>query len=101
MSKPRNRHRTVPPVLDCPVHSGGVKASIVMVNQAVHTIELPEGHFAALVLDRPGLHTAAVAIMDRADIEATIALLQNAIDDADRLDRGLSAIHAPPTETRQ
>lgn len=93
--------RSVPPVLDCPVHGGAVKPCMVATSNAVHTLDLPEGHFAALVLDAPNLGIGAVAIMERAEVEALILLLRNAVEDAELLDAGKPAKHAAPTETRQ
>lgn len=86
--------RTAPAVMDAPAHNGVIKRCVTMTEAAVHTVELAEGHFAALVLSRPDSNIGAIAFMDREEVEAQIALLKNALDDADRLDRGEPAVHA-------
>lgn len=89
-----NRRRALPPVMDAPAHGAVTKKCVVMTEFAVHTIELPEGHFAAIVLSRPVSDIAAIACLDRADVEAHIQLLRNAIEVAERLDAGKPTIHA-------
>lgn len=86
--------RTLPPLLGCPTHTAPVKMCAVMTATAIHTIEVEGRHFACMVTDRPDLSLGAVSVMDRAEVEAAIALLRNAIDDADRLNAGLPTIHA-------
>jgi hypothetical protein len=95
-----NRGRTVPPTIMAPIHDGSEKRSVVMTNSAIHTIRLAEGSFAAIVLSRPTSDVAAIAILDRAEVAAHIQLLRNAIDDADRLDRGEPTSHAAPSLRR-
>lgn len=94
------RRRTVPPVLTAPSHNGVEKRCTVMTETAVHTVALPEGHFASIVLSRPTSDEGAIAILDRDETEAAIQLLQNAIDDADRLDRGEAALRGAPSLRR-
>lgn len=89
------RDRTVPDVINAPVHGGTVKPCLSMNETAFHTVGLTEGHFAALVLSRNGDDAACIAILDRDDVEAHVTLLRNAMEDAERLDKGLPAIHAP------
>lgn len=83
-----------------PVHGGGNKRSVVMTEAAVHTIGLPEGHFAAIVLSRPISEVAAICILGRDEVEAHITLLRNAMDDAERLDAGYAPKHATPSLRR-
>lgn len=94
------RARTVDATMMAPVHGGGEKRSVVMTEAAIHTIELPEGYFAAIVLSRPVSDIAAIAILDRDEVETHIALLRNAIEDAERLDAGLAVKHAAPSLRR-
>lgn len=86
--------RNLPPMLHCPTHAGTVKMCAVMTRAAIHTIEVDGRHFACVVTDRPDLSLGAVSIMDRAEVEAAVTLLRNAIEDAERLDAGLPTIHA-------
>lgn len=94
------RRRTVPPILTAPSHNGFEKQCTVMTETAIHTVALPEGHFASIVLTRPDSDEGAIAILDRDETEAHIQLLQNAIDDANRLDRGEATRHAAPSLRR-
>ena len=89
--------RTVPAQMDAPAHGGVIKRCVTMTEVAIHTVQLPEGHFAALVLSRPNSDIAAIAFLDRDEVEAQITLLRNAIEDAERLDRGLPTKHAAPS----
>lgn len=82
------RSRTVGPVIEALGHGGVVRTCRVMTEIAISTVELPEGHFASIVLSLPNNRFASLAILDRDDVEATIELLRNAMDDADRGDRG-------------
>lgn len=93
--------RTLDSIMHAPTHANGMKPCLVMTAAAVHTISLPEGSFAAMVHDRPDLETGYIVVMDRAETEALITLLQNAIDDADRLDAGLPALTGSGSTTRQ
>ncbi len=96
-----SRPRTVPPAMFAPTHSRpeGTRARLVT-ETAVHTMGLPEGHFAAIVMSRPEPagsafpDLAVIAILDRDEVEEHIRLLRNAIEDAERLDAGLPTIHA-------
>lgn len=92
--------RTVASVMELPVHEGGIKPCITMVNAAIHTIEVDGKHFAALVLSRPDAGMGCVAILDREEFDAQSALFRNALEDADRPDAGLPTIHAAPSLAR-
>jgi uncharacterized small protein (DUF1192 family) len=95
-----SRERTVPAVMEAPTHNGVMKRCVVMTETAIHTIALPEGHFTAMVFSRTESDVAAIVILDRDEAEAQIALLQNAIEDAERLDAGLSTKHAAESLVR-
>lgn len=86
--------RTAPATMDAPAHNGATKHCVTMTECAIHTVELPEGHFAALVLSLPDERVGAIAFLDRDEVEAHIQLLRNAIEDAERLNAGLPTIHA-------
>jgi hypothetical protein len=91
------RPRTLPPVMAAPSHSHpeGVPC-FVGTETAIHTISLPEGSFAAMVVAQEGPTggVAILSILDRDEVEEHIRLLRNAIDDAERIDQGLPPIHA-------
>ena len=95
-----SRPRTVPATMQAPAQNGVLENCVVMTESAIHTIDLPEGHFAAIVHSRPTSDVAAIAILDRDEVEAHILLLRNAIEDAERLDAGLMTIHAAPSLRR-
>jgi hypothetical protein len=71
-----------------------MKKCVVMTEAAIHTVELAEGHFAAMVFSRPQSEIAAMVILDPEEAEAQIQLLRNAIEDAERLEAGKAPIHA-------
>lgn len=96
-----SRARTVDSLMDAPTHGGETKRCFVMTEVAIHTIALPEGHFTALVHSRPGAEMGVIAILDHDEVEAQIALLRNAVEDAKRLDAGLPAVNAAPSLRRQ
>lgn len=96
-----NRSRTVAATMVAAAHLGVLKRCVVMTETAIHTIELPEGHFAAIVQSRPNSDIAAISILDRDEVEAHIQLLRNAMEDAERLDSGKPTIHAAESLTRQ
>jgi len=96
-----SRPRTAPASMVAPAHNGVLKTCVTMTEAAIHTAELPEGHFASLVLSRPNSEIAAIAFLDREEVEAHITLLRNAIEDADLLDAGKEPIHAAPSLRRQ
>jgi hypothetical protein len=73
------------------VHEGGEKPCYVMTGVMISTVGLAEGHFIGLTLSREDLNAGAVTIMDADEIDAIIAQLQNAKEDAGLLDMG-----APP-----
>lgn len=88
------RSRTVESIIIAPVHGGVMKPCLVMTESAVSTIELPEGHFTAIAISRPGMHSGAMVIIDHEEVEAMIQFLQNSIADAKRMDSGKAPIHA-------
>lgn len=90
----RSRPRTVPAFVEAPAHNGREISCRTATECAIHTVGLTEGHFAAIVLSNPERDIGTIAFMDEAEVEAHIALLRNAIDDAKRLDRGEPARHA-------
>jgi hypothetical protein len=73
-----SRPRTLDATMLAPAHGDVTKRCVVMTEVAIHTIELPEGHFAAIVHSRPQSEIAAIAILDRDEVEAHIQLLRNA-----------------------
>lgn len=93
--------RTLPLMVLAPTGTGALKCCQVMTAETILTVQLPEGHFAAVVTDRPDLDGGSIQILDRAEVEAHIELLRNAIEDAERLDAGLPPVHIAPTGTRQ
>lgn len=93
--------RILPPFIAAPTHANGAKACRVMTATAVHTVSLPEGHFAAIVHDRDDDPEGVIVILDRSEAEPLVALLQNAITDAERLDAGQATLHAAKTGTVQ
>lgn len=95
------RARTLPPFIQAPTHGDVVKICRVMTECAIHTVGLPEGHFAAIVHSVPGDDgPAVVSFLDRDEVLAHIKLLRNAIKDAERLDAGKAPIHAAPSLRR-
>lgn len=91
------RTRTVPSVMMAPSHSHPEGVPCFVANEsAIHTVALPEGHFAAIVtaLEGPTGGTAIIAFLDRDEVEEHIRLLRNAMEDAELLDAGLPPIHA-------
>jgi hypothetical protein len=98
MSRARTLEATMK---DVPCHGGVLKDCVVMTETAIHTIELPEGHFAAIVFSRGAASPiGAISILDEDEVEAHILLLRNAMEDAKRLDAGQETIHAAPTLRR-
>jgi len=80
-----------------PTHSNPQgEPCFVATETAIHTVELDEGHFAAIVQAQQGKTggVAILAILDRGEVEDHIRLLRNAMEDAERLDAGLPTIHA-------
>lgn len=94
------RARQTEAVIEAPGHNGVMKRCVVMTECAIHTIELAEGHFASIVHSRPQSEIAAIAILDRDEVEAHITFLRNAMEDAERLDAGLAPIHAAESIVR-
>lgn len=96
-----HRQRITPPLLEMLTHDQGMKDCFVAKSAAIHTVEIPGyGHCAALVLNQAECPIGAVILLDREELEAQIALLRNAIADADRMDVGLAPMHAAPSLTR-
>jgi hypothetical protein len=95
------RPRSVPAFIEAPTHSGGVQPCRVMTECAIHTVTLPEGSFACIVPSLAGGQLAVLQILDRDEVEAHITILRNAMDDAERIDRGEAPIHATPSLARQ
>ncbi|MBB3691482.1 hypothetical protein [Sphingomonas sp. BK580] len=71
-----------------------------MTEISIDTVELPEGHFATIVLSLPGNRFATLAILDHDDVEATCELLRNASADAQRADRGGAMLAGVASEER-
>jgi len=95
------RARTVPPVMDAPGHNGVMRRCVVMTECAISTIKLPEGAFACIVASLPNpKRPASIMLLDRAEVEAHITLLRNAMDDANRIEAGLAPIHSTPSLRR-
>lgn len=96
-----SRERTLPSIMDAPSHNGIIRRCVVMTECAISTITLPEGSFVSIVESVPDPdHPAAISILDRDEVEAHITFLRNAMEDADRIDAGLSPIHAAPSLRR-
>ena len=96
-----NRARTVQSPMHCPTHFADEKPCVVMNGMAVHTVTLAEGSFAMLVIDRDDTKNGAALVLDRDDVAALRVLLDHAIEDAERIDRGEAPRNAPPTSTKQ
>jgi hypothetical protein len=91
--------RTVPAIIRAPSHSGERDCD-VMTECAIHTIALPEGHFACIIGSSPITGKASIQILDAEEVEVHIQFLRNAIEDAQRLDRGMAVRHASPSLRR-
>lgn len=94
-------NRLLPPFLNMPTHSQGVKACLVCTENIVSTASLGDGHYVVTVINQPESPVGAVAIFSREEVRAHIALLQLALDDADRLYAGKPALAALATATIQ
>jgi hypothetical protein len=82
-------YRDLPPIMSMPTHEEGMKDCAVGISTAVHSVQLPSGKaYATLVLNQPGFPIGYATFVDRQEGEAMIALLQNAMDDADRMNAG-------------
>ena len=96
------RERRVPMVVSMMTHDQGMKDCVSATSSAIHTVEVPgAGWFAALVLNQAECPFGYVVMLDRDELEGTIALLQNAMEDAERAERGEPMLHAAPVLTRQ
>lgn len=96
-----SRERTLPSIMDAPSHNGIIRRCVVMTECAISTIKLPEGAFACIVASVPNANRpASIMLLDRDEVEAHIALLRNAMDDAERVDSGLAPMHSTPSLRR-
>lgn len=85
----RDQSRRLPPVMEMMTHDQGMKPCAAMTDCAVHTITMEDGRaFAAMVFNERECPIGATVVLNRAEAEAQIALLQNALDDADRINSG-------------
>lgn len=89
-----------PPLIEMMTHDQGMKDCFVATTSAVHTVGIDGQYVAALVINQPGCPIGAVILLNRTEMDAHIALLRNAIDDAERMAKGLSPIHAAPSLRR-
>lgn len=81
--------RVLPPVMEMMTHDQGMKDCAVMTDCAVHTITMADGRaYAAMVFNQRECPVGATVVLNRAEAEAQIALLMNALDDADRINSG-------------
>jgi len=99
--EPKNPRHDLPPSMEIPTHDQGMKSCVVGTSTAIHTVQLNGKHFAALVQNQAPCPVGYVTFIDREEWEATKALMENALEDADRLDQGLQPLHAAPELTRQ
>lgn len=82
-------NRMLPPILEMMTHDQGMKDCAVMTDCAIHTVVMAGGRaYAAMVFNQRDCPIGAVTILSRAEAEAQIQLLNNALDDADRINRG-------------
>lgn len=95
-------HRILPATIYAQTHDQGDKQCVVSTSSAISTVTLSNGHsYAAIVQNQQGCPMGYITLLDRAEFEAHVALLRNAIEDAERLDAGKHPLHAAPTFTRQ
>ncbi len=95
-------NRILPPILEMLTHDQGMKDCAVMTTTAVHTAVMAGGRaYAAMVFNQAECPIGAVIIVDRAEAEAQIALLYNALDDADRINAGKPPLARPDLGTLQ
>lgn len=81
--------KNLPPVMDSLTHDQGMKPCLVMTDTAVHTVKMSDGTaYACIVHNHAEAPAGAVLFMDRAEAELLISLLNNALDDADRINAG-------------
>lgn len=86
-----NRPRVLPAVMIAPTHSHPEGEPAFVANEcAIHTISLPEGHFAAIVQSQQGKTggVSIIGVLDEEEVERHIALLRNAIEDAKAANAG-------------
>ena len=82
-------NRMLPPIMEMLTHDQGMKDCAVMTSTAIHTVVMAGNTaYAAMVLNQRECPIGAVIFLDRAEAEAQITLLQNALDDADRINSG-------------
>lgn len=85
----RDPSRVLPPIMTMMTHDEGMKDCAVMTDCAVHTVEMADGcAYAAMVFNQRECPIGAAVFLNRAEAEAQIALLRNALDDADRINSG-------------
>ncbi len=99
-----NRERTTPPVLVAPTHSKPEgEVCFVATEAAIHTVTLPEGSFAALVVTQVfgSTRLSMLSILDEDEVTEHIRLLRNAITDAKRLDAGLEPLDRSPLNAEE
>jgi hypothetical protein len=93
--------RELPPFLYLPVHGSNEPIPcVVCTSTAIHTVGLPEGHFAIMVQHRAGRPFGYASIIDADEAETMILFLRNAIEDAKLLDAGKEPIHCASSLTR-
>lgn len=89
-----DRYRALPNVMSAPIGDGEIVPCRVMTQCMISTLRLPEGHFAAIALAQGGQGHGVLAVLDREEVERHIQTLRNAMDDAERADRGEEMVHA-------
>lgn len=91
--------RIFAPIEQFPTRDQGKKDCAVSTTCAIHTITTTSGKaYAAIVFNQEHCPIGYASVMDRTEAEAHIALLQNALDDADRINGGkapLAQIYNP------
>lgn len=86
--------RVLPPILELETHDQGMKNCAVMTSSAILNLQTPSGKwYAAIVMNQPTMPVGCVALLDGDEIDAHIALLRNAKEDADRLNAGKAPKH--------
>lgn len=99
--RPFDPDRIVPPIMECPSNHG-MKPCFMMDGVAIHTVTLPSGKaYAMIVHSNADRLTGAAALLNREEVEAHIALLRNAIEDAERINTGKAPFARPGQQTVQ
>lgn len=94
-------NRILPPFVELPTHSRGVKPCMVCTDLSVSTVSLGDGHYAAVVANQIEAPVAAVMLFNLEEAKAHIALLQLALDDVERLYAGKQPLAALAVRTTQ